>query len=48
MSTHNICFYREIRKIINEYSSLTFCMLGKKFSRGHFEIFFLVFLENRI
>ena len=27
--------------------SLTLCMLGKNFSRRHFEIFFLFFLENR-
>ena len=29
-------------------SFLTLCMLGKKFSRWHFEIFFYCFLENRI
>ena len=28
--------------------TLTLCMLGKNFSRQHFEIFFLFFLENRI
>ena len=27
---------------------LTLCMLGKNFSRQHFEIFFLISLENRI
>ena len=27
---------------------LTLCMLGKNFSRWHFEIFSLIFLENRI
>ena len=28
--------------------SLTLCMLGKNFSRRHFEIFFLFILDNRI
>ena len=27
---------------------ITLCMLGKKFSRQYFEIFYLLFLENRI
>ena len=29
-------------------AALTLCMLGKKFSRQHFEIFFLFFLEKKI
>ena len=49
---HNISFHVEIRKVFIWIPllsrALTLCMLGKKFSRRHFEIFFLFFLENRI
>ena len=32
----------------NTYEHLTLCMLGKNFSRQHFEIVFLFFLENMV
>ena len=32
----------------SKFFTLTLCMLGKKISRRHFEVFFLFFLENRI
>ena len=37
-------------KMVKSYGVLilTFCMLGKNFSRWHFEIYFLLYPENRI
>ena len=60
MSTHNIHFVEKHEKYQNFWFKkyalsramnnifLTFSTLGKKFSRLHFEIFFLFFPENRI
>ena len=39
MSTHNICFYGELEKIITEYSALTSCSLPSADSRRAFVSF---------
>ena len=36
------------KTLVERQRMLTLCMLGKNFSRQHFELYFLFFLENRI
>ena len=48
LALYHACFHLSNNNVTGLLPTISLCMLGKNFSRWHFEVFFLFFLENMI